>query len=162
MNTKNLVIGSVIVIIVGGAYRYFTMNPSPAPLPGYEPTPTYVESMEKPKDAMVKDDGMMAKKSRYMDYSKTAFDAAKGKKRVYFFHATWCPTCKTSNEEFTGNPDGIPEDVALFKTDYDKEAELKKKYGITYQHTYVMVDENGNEVKKWNGGGLAELVANTK
>ena len=100
--------------------------------------------------------------SRYLSYSKEAFDAARGKKRVYFFHATWCPTCKAAHEELTGNPEGIPEDVMVFKTDYDSERELKKKYGITSQHTFVLVDEDGTELKKWNGGGLSELAANTK
>jgi thioredoxin 1 len=161
MNTKTLLIGGLVIIIAGGAFFLNGRTTTPV-MQGAEPTPTYVGSMEKPKDAMVKDDGMMAKKSRYVDHSKTAFDAAKGKKRVYFFYASWCPTCKAANTELTENLDGIPQDVVLFKTDYDKEVELKKKYGITYQHTYVLVDENGDEVKKWNGGDLPELIANTK
>lgn len=150
MNTKAFVTAGLIVIIVGGAYRYFDTKSSPPPIPGSEPTPTYTTSMEKIQE------------SRYTEYSKNAFAAAKGKKRVMFFHASWCPTCKAANGEFSGNPDGIPEDVVLFKTDYDKEAELKKQHGITYQHTFVLVDENGKELKKWNGGGLTELAANTK
>ena len=98
----------------------------------------------------------------YIDYSQENFANAIGKKRVYFFHAKWCPTCKAANEEFLSRASEIPADVVLFKTDYDTERELKKKYTITYQHTFVLVDENGNELKKWNGGSFSELIANTK
>lgn len=100
--------------------------------------------------------------TRYMLYSKESFAAAIGKKRVYFFHAPWCPTCRPADAEFQANVNKIPQDVVLFKTDYDSSTELKKLYGITYQHTYVLVDDEGNAVKKWNGGALAELVENTQ
>ena len=100
--------------------------------------------------------------SRYITYSKSNYDANVSKKRVLFFHAVWCPTCKIANEEFNGNLDKIPEGVVLIKTDYDTETELKKKYNITYQHTFVLVDDEGNEIKKWNGGGIEELINNTE
>ena len=100
--------------------------------------------------------------SRYMDYSPAAYAAAANKKRVLYFYATWCPTCSVANEDFTVNASQIPEDVILFRTDYDKELELKRKYAITYQHTFVQVDASGNETTKWNGGGIKELLQNLK
>lgn len=101
------------------------------------------------------------KMGRYVEYSKEAFDKAVNNKRVYFFHAKWCPTCKIANEEFIQNMDKIPNDVILFKADYDTEKELKTQYGITYQHTFVFVDSEGKEIRKWNGGGITELISNT-
>lgn len=98
---------------------------------------------------------------RYKKYSESEYGEAINKKRVIFFHASWCPTCKIANDEFMSQSDRIPEDVVLFKTDYDTEIDLKKKYGITYQHTFVLVDEEGNEIRKWNGGGVEELIDNT-
>lgn len=100
--------------------------------------------------------------SKYIDYSTQSYDSNSGKRRVLFFHAKWCPTCKTANTEFEANVKKIPEDVVLLKTDYDTFTDLKKKYAITYQHTFVQVDEQGNEVTKWNGGGIDELLANIK
>lgn len=100
--------------------------------------------------------------SRYILYSKSNYDSNIDKKRVIYFHAIWCPTCKVTNEEFTNSPDRIPEDVVVLKTDYDSENDLKSKYGITYQHTFVYVDSTGNEIKKWNGGGIDELIENTQ
>jgi hypothetical protein len=42
-------------------------------------------------------------------------------------------------------------------TDPAEEA-LADEYGVTYQHTFVQIDENGNEVAKWNGGEIEELL----
>lgn len=97
----------------------------------------------------------------YQEYDQRSFESQSKTKRVLFFHANWCSTCKSANQEFTQNLSKIPTDVTLFKTDYDTEKNLKKKYNITYQHTFVLVDENGNELTKWNGGGINELIANT-
>lgn len=101
------------------------------------------------------------KMGRYIEYSKETFDRAVNNKRVYFFHAKWCPTCKIANEAFVRDMDKIPEDVILFKIDYDTEKELKTQYGITYQHTFVFVDSEGKEIRKWNGGDITELISNT-
>ena len=97
---------------------------------------------------------------RYIDYSKYAFEAAKNKKRILYFHADWCPICRPLNREFMTMMDKIPEDVVVFKTDYDKETALKQKYIITYQHTFVQVDAQENQVTKWNGGTLDDVLAN--
>ncbi|PJC37194.1 hypothetical protein CO046_01635 [Candidatus Peregrinibacteria bacterium CG_4_9_14_0_2_um_filter_53_11] len=97
----------------------------------------------------------------YVVYSPAAFEAAKDKKRLLFFHAAWCPLCQTANADINAHLEDIPADVVVFKTDYDTEQALIKKYGVTYQHTFVLVDVNGNEVKKWNGGGLKEIQSRT-
>lgn len=110
---------------------------------------------------MMDDQSDESNSSRYVAYSTQAYDQAVGKKRVFFFHASWCPTCKVANTEFEANTGNIPQDVVLFKTDYDSQSALKQKYNITYQHTFVLVDSQGNELAKWNGGGIDELVQNT-
>ena len=157
MNSKTLGILAIVIVLAGGAYYVSTSRQS---APGMEKSGTM---MAEPTVVMTPgDNAMMKKESRYMTYSKASFDAAKGKKRVYFFHAPWCPTCRPADSEFQANMDSIPEDVVLFKTDYDSSTDLKRQYGITYQHTFVLVDDQGNEIKKWNGGGIDELVANTK
>lgn len=100
--------------------------------------------------------------SRYISYSKDTYDQAAAKKRVLYFHATWCPICKVVDEELTEKADQIPSGTVVLKTDYDSETELKKKYGVTYQHTFVQVDAEGKKVTAWNGGGVRELMANVK
>jgi thioredoxin 1 len=115
------------------------------------------------KDKMGKDtmgEAMMVK--GYTDYSSKAFEAAASQKRVLFFAASWCPTCRAANADITAKLGQIPKEVVIFKVDYDKETALKTKYGITRQHTFVLVDPKGMGAKKWSGGNLAEILAAAK
>lgn len=147
MNNKALFI--VGFAVLGGAY-FFSQSQNT------KSTPTT------PSTTITQPEISGATQSRYVTYSKSAFDAARGKKRVYYFHAPWCPTCVPTDKEFQANSQKIPEDIVLFKTDYDSSVDLKKQYTITYQHTFVLVDENGKEIRKWNGGAIDELVTNTE
>lgn len=99
--------------------------------------------------------------SPYQTYSPEAFEAAKAEQRVLFFHATWCPNCKQADADITANLAKLPAGIVIFKTDYDKEIALKKKYSITSQHTFVLVDADGKALKKWAGGGLKQIMAKT-
>jgi len=120
-------------------------------------------SMEKDGDKMMKPDS-----SRYVEYSKAVLDQSADMRRVLYFYATWCPSCKVANEDFTANPNKIPEDVVVIRTNYNdpntdqEEKDLAKKYGITYQHTFVQIDEQGKQITKWNGGDTDELVTYIK
>lgn len=101
-----------------------------------------------------------SKPGTYTTYSENQLKTAneRGDKVVLFFHAPWCPFCKTADAAFLANLDKIPSGVTLLKTDYDTETELKKKYIVTYQHTFVQVDSSGNLVTKWNGGDIDNLI----
>ena len=80
-------------------------------------------------------------KSAMADYADTAV--------VLFFHASWCPDCKATDTSLTA--DGVPDGLTVVKVDYDTETDLKKKYGITQQHTFVQIDGAAMSVKKWTG-----------
>ena len=154
MNNKTVIVGIVLLFLVGGGL--FVAN----------------------KQSKISEDAKMAQEkaammekntsSRYVPYSKAAYDSAVGKRRVLYFYATWCPSCKQANEDFTANPNKIPEDVIVLRVNYNdpdtdqEEKDLAKKYGITYQHTFVQVDRTGKELVKWNGGDTDELVENSK
>ncbi len=103
---------------------------------------------------------------RYAPYSENAFRASADMRRVLFFYASWCPTCRPADADFTDNMSQIPEDVVVFRVNYNDtdtdqdEKDLAEQYGITYQHTFVQIDEQGQVIKKWNGGKLNELLSN--
>lgn len=122
------------------------------------------EVMVDEEEEMMEDDDkmMMADKGDYVAYDEKSFKAAKDSKRVLFFHAGWCPTCRPVDKELTEKIKEIPEGVVVFKVNYDTAKALKKKHEVTYQHTFVLVDEDGVEVSKWNGGGLAEIIDMTQ
>lgn len=86
--------------------------------------------------------------------------AAKGKTVVFFF-ASWCPNCRATVAELNARWAEVNPDLTLVVADYDKEAALKGKYGVTYQDTFVLLDAKGEAVKSWNAGGVDGLNANT-
>ncbi len=96
----------------------------------------------------------------YQPYSQAAVDEAlaAGKKPVLFFHADWCPTCRAADADITSNIDVLPEDVVVFKTDFDSQSELKKEYEVVQQHSFVQLGADGEVVTQWVGGG-AEIIA---
>lgn len=114
------------------------------------------------------EDGKTVRDSRYVEYSKLNLENAKNNRRVLFFYANWCPTCRPADANFSQNDDQIPSDVFLVRVNYkdteteEAEKDLAAKYGVTYQHTFVQIDENGAEITKWNGGQITELLQNIK
>ena len=78
---------------------------------------------------------------------------------VLFFAADWCPTCQEATKNLEADPAAIPAGLAIVRVDYDNSDELKQKYGVTVQHTFVQVDPEGNEVAKWSGSVTADEIA---
>jgi thiol-disulfide isomerase/thioredoxin len=102
----------------------------------------------------------MMKVGSYETYAPEKLARAETGDVVLFFHASWCPSCRGLSTDIESNMSAIPEGVSILKVDYDKEIELKKKYGVTYQHTLVQVDKDGNLIKKWSGTPkLSNLLA---
>lgn len=120
-------------------------------------------TMEK-QDTMKQDDSAMMKTSgQYIAYEPSKLALAANGPVVLFFHAGWCPTCKAADTDINSNLSTIPANTTILKVDYDTNPDLKKKYGVTYQHTFVQVDVNGTMIKKWSGGNtLASIVSQIK
>ena len=83
----------------------------------------------------------------YMNYSTENLKNAKWKNIVLFFHSDWCSTCKAFEKKVLSEK--IPEDILILKVNYDKETELKKKYNIVTQTSFVIVDNKWNLKKRW-------------
>lgn len=132
------------------------------------------DSMMEKDEAITKDDEMMENgsddammaKGAYIPYSDQAFEDAADTVRVLYFYASWCPTCRPVDQELSQNTDRIPEGVTILRVNYEdpetdaSEEALADQYGVTYQHTFVQVDQNGEQITKWNGGGLDEIIQN--
>lgn len=110
-------------------------------------------------NSMIKEETVAIVKS-YDTYSPESVDTAlaSGKKVALFFHATWCPSCVALNKTIIS--EGVPNDVVIFKVDYDTNTELRKKYGVTGQHTIVTIDANKNMLKRERGAqNVADIIA---
>lgn len=112
-------------------------------------------------DSMDKTMGSMEKEmmSPFIDYDGIdgAMMLAESKPTVLFFHASWCPSCKTARKNFEKDASQL-EDVNLVVVDYDTSKDLQQKYNVTYQHTFVQISHNGEALAKWNGGDTEELL----
>lgn len=122
------------------------------------------------KDKMAKEstsmgtDESMSKHGSYVtlaDYSKDPNKYA-DTKLVYFFHASWCPICQGIDKEINADMGKIPAGVTLIKTDFDDSTELRKKYGVTTQYTFVQVDNNGTETAQWSATSLQKAIDGIK
>jgi len=71
---------------------------------------------------------------------------------VLFFAADWCPYCQADLKDINANGNQLG-DVAIVVADYDRAAELKAKYGITVQDTFVQIDASGGQKAIWSSGG---------
>jgi thioredoxin 1 len=80
---------------------------------------------------------------------------------VLFFAADWCPTCQTALRDISANGARM-NGITVVVVDYDNAADLKKRYGVTTQHTYVQIDAEAARVVIWNGGGVDVIMRNTK
>ncbi len=155
-----------LVLVLVGAGCAKVSNTDTVMMEAVVPTTTM---MEKTDEAMVDvkvDTRVMMEKPEmkaempgtYENYSaeKIAF-AAEGKV-ILFFYAPWCPTCKALDGDINAELSQIPSNTKILKVDYESSTELKKKYGVTYQHTLVQVDAQGNMITKWSGGNTLESL----
>ncbi|MBI2593972.1 thioredoxin family protein [Candidatus Daviesbacteria bacterium] len=144
MKPFNIFIALSIVIIFGGffffkdSFKTVKSNPSPTISPE-----------------------LLMDRMSYLDYSKSNQVLSKkyGKTVLFFAATTWCQTCSALDKEIKMRLRDIPLDVTILKVDYDNDREMKTKYGVTQQHTLVVLDKDGNELKRWIGGNF-DLMLN--
>jgi len=79
----------------------------------------------------------------YLDYTDGAIEATAGPKAL-FFHASWCPKCRSLDEDLKAQ--GAPDGLTVFKVDYDSRTDLRQQYGVTIQTTIVFVDDAGEKI----------------
>lgn len=93
---------------------------------------------------------------RYESYDASKLVADGYTETILFFHAPWCPECRAFEKEITSST--VPDGVQILKVDYDSSDELKSKYGVTLQSTFVKVAGNGDLISKWQGYGKDKSV----
>ena len=152
---KAFVIGIVVIlVIVAGVGIYSSSNSSK----------NDAAMMKKDETSMMDKSDTMMKAGSYESYAPEKIALASATHDVVlFFRASWCPICRALDADIKANLSKIPESLAILDVNYDNSTALKQKYGVTYQHTFVQVDKDGNLIKKWNGSPtLSALVSEVK
>jgi thioredoxin 1 len=149
-----IIIGIIAAVVIAGGI-YASMKSNDKAMMANEPVVQKVT-----EDKIMTSEKTMTKAGSYETYAPEKLARAELGDVVLFFHASWCPSCRSLGSDIENNMSSIPEKVSILKVDYDKETELRKKYGVTYQHTLVQVDKDGNLIKKWSGSPkLSSLVS---
>ena len=161
MNKNSLIsIIVAVLIVVGGGITYASMqsnNKKAAEQAQVIKKDNQPAKMAKDDTGMAKTGDAMMTKGSFSDYDQAKLANAEKGKVVLFFSASWCPTCQEANKNL--NASAAPDGLTLLKVDYDNSNELKKKYGVTYQHTYVQVDKFGTLIKKWSGSTTYDQIS---
>lgn len=125
-----------------------------------EKVPSQPAMAKDPSASAMAEDTAMSKEGAWIDQAAYEADAATFHAAgdvVLFFNASWCPTCKATVESL--DADGVPAGLTVVSVDYDDATDLKKQYGVTVQHTFVQVDEQGNPMAKFSGAPSGEAIA---
>jgi len=125
MKYTTLLIVLVALIIGGLIIKSFSSPQQDWPKVNPQPSPTISE--------------------RYLDYTPNLLSTLTGD-IVLFFHADRCPTCIQAEKNFFMT--WIPEGLTIIKVDFDSESELRKKYSILSQTSYVYVKNDGTMLKR--------------
>lgn len=160
MDKKAFVITVVVGLLLVGSGVLFYSNSNSAKK---QPEPITVKK-ETNQAITKKEDVAMSSQGSYItlaDYSKNPTKYAESNK-VYFFHASWCPICQSIDKEITADTSKIPQGITLIKTDFDSATDLRKKYGVTTQYTFVQIDSSGNEKFQWSAASLSDALAGIK
>ena len=94
----------------------------------------------------------------YKPYSSAEFENMTGKPFAVFFHAGWCPKCQALEANINKVLSSLPESFRVLKADFDKETELKAKYGVTMQTTFIIIDANGEAVETLANPSLEQIT----
>ncbi len=154
MNKKLLLVGCAIALTIAGGFAFLLMRDKPSNTPTMQgvveevPTPAPEPTLEQNTPGI------------YVVYTADAVATTKGTK-ILFFHAAWCPQCRQLDGEIKAG--SLPDNVTIFKVDYDTNQALRQKYGVQLQTTFVKIDDNGTLLQKfvaYDNPTLASLIEN--
>lgn len=181
---KAIPIVIAIIIILGGLVAVLLLRPADSAVPitetmqtsTPESTPENVAAVEEPATEEVvapmqaatppesdMPQSVALSAGRYTDYSASLVAASGYSETILFFHAAWCPECRAFEQAIKA--ESIPDGVQILKVDYDNSDDLRQKYGVTIQSTFVKVNTSGDRVTTWVGYGrdksLSAVLENT-
>lgn len=135
---KPLIFSAVFIVLILAAIGFAITNKKPATTNDQQaPVSTSDQQQTNLSDN---------KEGEYVDYSESNLASAKGEK-ILFFHAPWCPQCRSIEKGIL--EDKVPNGFTIIKVDYDTNQDLRQKYGVTLQTTFVRINDNNELIDKY-------------
>lgn len=139
---KKIIRTALVIVLVGGfGYMIYATLPQQSTQSGtsqIQPTPP-------PSQPQITEVPPTKTPGSYQPYTAEAVSSTKGT-RILFFHAPWCSQCRQLDSDISAT--GVPDDVTIFKVDYDKNQTLRKQYQVTLQTTFVVLNDDGSLRKR--------------
>ena len=132
------------IIVLGGCSQ---ANSSPDAMSSAKSSSSATSHSDSASQSYITYDQYQASKDKYAD-----------SKVVLFFNAKWCPACRAINEALTSDPGKIPAKTTVVSVDYDQHTDLRQRYGVTTQHTFVQIDTNGEKTRQWVSTSVDALL----
>jgi len=98
--------------------------------------------------------------NNYFIFSKEAYETARSYKRpiFLFFYANWCPTCAKQEQIVVDTFNSLEKNSIIgFRVNFNDndtssdEKDLAREFGVRYQHTMFVFNQDGEETKKFLG-----------
>lgn len=151
---SKMIVG-LLIFVIAGIGVYFITQGIGRESPDKAAQEKNSESQGK-KVAGLNGDVLAGSSSPYVTFNKTDYDKTLAEGKIIFlgFYANWCPICREEAPNLKAGFDALQTDkVVGFRVNYndtqtdEDEKKLAKEFGITYQHTKVIL-KNGKEISK--------------
>ena len=161
---NKVLFGIIAIAIIGGGVLAFSNSTDDSSDSARSSSDTNVEQTEQ---NMSQDNDEIELAStgsgQVVAYSADALASSDTAQNLLFFHAAWCSICNSVERNLDAS--NIPDDLTIFKVDYDSTEgqELAEKYGIPIQYSMVQVSTNGDEITQWvnqHNDGISEINSN--
>ncbi len=93
---------------------------------------------------------------RYTAHTQDAQKDPSYSTTILFFHASWCPECRAYEKAIEAGT--LPDSTQILKVDFDSAGELRSRYKVTLQSTFVSVSSSGEQRTKWVGYGKEKSI----
>lgn len=140
------IIISVILLVIAAAMAFVLFTKPESKQPAEQSQQTNSTANDLPAQQEQPEQTLPGK---YVAYSESVFstEANTYPRRVLFFHAAWCPQCRSIEKGIQEST--VPAGMVIYKVDYDNAGQLRQKYGVTLQTTIVEVNPDGSVKKKF-------------
>ncbi|MFA6522755.1 MAG: hypothetical protein WCS85_00050 [Candidatus Peribacteraceae bacterium] len=94
------------------------------------------------------DASTVTKRSGQFTYAPYSSDkVGNGQKALLFFYGLWSIPARANDATLKKWASGSGFIIPAYKVEYDTEKQLRKKYGVTYINSFVLVDGKGTKVQ---------------